>query len=327
MKKPETIEINVNERDNIDLNYGYPISFISIDINNATKNSLILFIIFIGLIIPLFHFFSKDTSSEKMSKEEKQEVKEWSRHMSVGFQILFLSFISTGAFNLYRRSSHFDVTFNVLFAWEKILVTFLILLAFLFVAQKYAQLLWNTIILLIFLFPLLGYTFASLKSSYYVAEHEKQRYAVLTTYKEKFLIAPVNFETKTITPEYSLIEAKTQLGSKPSKKEKDSEEQLIFTHIITGKLTLEKPKTAEKLLEEGKEKEKEQKKEAEKRKKLIEDKITACLKEQVTLLSANQIAELIGEKSTEVLRVLNELSKTNKAELVVTLKETDPTVE
>lgn len=59
--------------------------------------------------------------------------------------------------------------------------------------------------------PLLeGNSLSREKQTYSIIKRkEKSKYIIVNVLKDKLLIAPVNLETKTITPEYTLIEQKT----------------------------------------------------------------------------------------------------------------------
>ena len=79
-------------------------------------------------------------------------------------------------------------------------------------------------------FVMLGSKVAAEKEDYLIMESTNdQNFVVINTYKDKFIIAPVNLEKKEITPKFQFIDMKS-----------DKDNKVEFTLVNTGKLKVKK---------------------------------------------------------------------------------------
>ncbi|WP_394238326.1 hypothetical protein [Niallia oryzisoli] len=250
--------------------YEYPTSFISLDSTTVAKNCLILVLIplFILIFPELIRLFDRFTSkvSDKFLKRKRSEqpaiVERWMRNLIISFLLVAVVASSLGKvlnfyFNGFIQSIPIDkeyksilseLTFGVL-----IVVTFLAILILywgwqsVFIKKNYVV---GIPVLTFFLltYPYFsGFASSVSKYSYYVIEGEAETYIVLNFVKDKLLIAPLDLKNGTITPEYSLIEAKTDFEPKD---EKDGE-QLTFNLVNTGTLSIGKVETIREVKTQG----------------------------------------------------------------------------
>lgn len=217
--------------------YKYPISFISLEPTLIAKNSLYVLIISIVsvLITGIFHTVIGD--EEIIVGNRKYRIS------FLGIITMFNSLIIAGLF-LWRIPNARDLMiFGIPIA---ILITILYMIYR--SVKKKVYILRGIFILLIAVLILpgvLGYSESASKTSYHVIEGKNKNYIVLNFVKDKMLIAPVDLKSRTVTPAYSLIEAKTDFEPM----DKKDGEQLTIIPVVTGSLSIGGVKTAKELLE------------------------------------------------------------------------------
>lgn len=244
--------------------YKYPSSFISLDPTIIARNSLILilFPLFILIFPEIYHLFDRFTSKAadkilKRKRESRERSADVDRILSSGiifFLLVGLSASSLGKFlgfyfdrilqSTPLDKKHISMLSRAFEGINILVVIFSIFILFLgwrFIFKKKNYIVGMSILLFFLLtFPYFsGFASSVSKSSYYVIEGDKETYVVLDFVNDHMLIAPLDVKNGTITPEYSLIETSTVFEPQD---EKDGE-QLTFNLVKTGPLSIGKVET------------------------------------------------------------------------------------
>ncbi len=240
--------------------YKYPTSFISLDPTLIAKNSILLLLLSIGIFImpEMYHknfkFILSKIQYIIQNKVLSEKVNIEVSHKSIIFLITISVMNALILLNVLKPILNFSDPFSIFFYLDFLFLSlasmflagiFYWIYRLVFINKNYILGVPNLLIVLIILPGVLGYVDAVSKETHYIIEGKKETYVVLNFVKDKLLIAPVDLKNKSITPEYLLIEAKTDFEPKNDKKE----EQLIFNLVKTGPLSIEEIKTVRDLLE------------------------------------------------------------------------------
>ncbi|TPF14235.1 hypothetical protein [Priestia megaterium] len=213
----------------VSLHYRYPISWISLDSSTVTRTSFFLF--FLLLITALLTYLYRLSSGEYF--------KEYL--LITGFVASCIAIFSPF---MSQEGTIIAKFYNSLYFFLSCVLPILAMfrIGYLLHNNKIEKLM---IVLLtaVLIIPLIeGNSLSREKQTYSIIKgEEKSKYVIVNVLKDKLLIAPVNLTTKTITPEYTLIEQKTDFEPQ-NKKDGD---QLVITPVKVGKLNVDNYQTSE----------------------------------------------------------------------------------
>ncbi len=235
--------------------YQYPTSFISLDPTIVAKNSIILvFLLLFVVIFPEVYVLFSNCIEKLINKYQKQKKGKLDQQAMEGILrigalliIFSLSYNSTIGevikfyFNNNLPSILLDEKYITLlrlaFVSLQMMCFFATIIILLWAYHSFAKKKYivggSILIIFILIIPyIFGLSGVIGKSSHYVIEGDKETYVLLNFVKDKLLIAPLDLSDRTIIPEYSLIEAKTDFEPKGEKEGK----QLTFNLVKTGPL-------------------------------------------------------------------------------------------
>lgn len=196
--------------------YGLPSSFIDLSFNTSVGTTVSVFFFFV-----IFSFYIVNFN-DKIERLKSDTVK-----MRV---LSFVSTIFTFVILVLILKFSFDFSFQsillVLALPSLALVVTLVLRM-----NKNNFMIWSILIVVVMTGAyFLGKQKAHKKEDYFVIEWEKgQNYVVLNEFDKQFIIAPIDLQSKTITPQFQFIEMKS---------DKDNKAELKLMH--TGKLKVKK---------------------------------------------------------------------------------------